>query len=367
MENKEAPQASDGLVISDISAQGSAEGVFHPRFVSESELIEASQRFWIDPEIPQGLDDLQETNKVFQYNVQLSPGSIRVSRQSLGLSPQRPNYVPKSAIVNWSAKSRAGMVARLLTLDYSSMMSNVNRPPAMITLTYPNEWQSLVPDGATAKKHLRLFQKRFAYEFKQPLVGCWKLEFQRRGAPHFHILCVPPVGVHFRTWLSETWTEIVNPLNTDERQKHLSAGTGLDYAEGLRSYDPKRVAVYFSKHSSASFGDKEYQNRPPVLWTNSQSVGRFWGYWGLRPLIVSTKVSEEDALFVARTLRRWANANSKPRRVEVWRTNTKSGEIKKRHARRRIRRLTGRLGFVSVNDGAEMGADLGRALTMWRL
>lgn len=297
MENEEGPQLGDGLVISDISAQSTDEGIFQPRFVSEPGLIEASQSFWIDSEKPQSVKDVKDVNKVFQYNVQLSPGSIRVSRQSLGLTPQRPNYVPKSAIVKWSAKSRAGMVARLLTLDYSSMMSNANLPPAMITLTYPNEWQTLVPDGATAKKHLRLFQKRFAYEFKQPLVGCWKLEFQRRGAPHFHILCVPPLGVNFRSWLSETWTEIVNPLDVEEREKHLSAGTGLDYTEGLRSYDPKRVAVYFSKHSSASFGDKEYQNRPPELWTNSQSVGRFWGYWGLKPLIISAELSEEEAFF----------------------------------------------------------------------
>ena len=94
------------------------------------------------------------------------------------------------------------------------------------------------------------------------------------------------------------------------------------------------------------------------------SIGRFWGYWGLEPLTVTTEVSEADALFIARTLRRWARANSRSRRVTVWRTNQRTGEIRPRRANRRSERLTSRTGFVAVNDGSAMGQALSRALAM---
>lgn len=138
--------------------------------------------------------------------------------------------------------------------------------------------------------------------------------------------------------------------------------TGVDYEQGLRAFDAKRIAVYFSKHGSANYGDKEYQNRPPALWIEAGSIGRFWGYWGLEPLTVTTEVSEADALFIARTLHRWARANSRPRRITVWRTNQRTGEVRPRHAHRRSVRLTSRTGFVAVNDGSAMGQALARAL-----
>ena len=83
---------------------------------------------------------------------------------------------------------------------------------------------------------------------------------------------------------------------------------------------------------------------------------------GLEPLTVTAEVSEADALFIARTLHRWARANSRPRRITVWRTNQRTGEVRPRHAHRRSVRLTSRTGFVAVNDGSAMGQALARAL-----
>jgi hypothetical protein len=354
-EHQDEP-SPDGLVISDKKGR---EELFEPRFVSAEKLETASSAL---PSLP----EREESDVSARYSVELSPGSVRVSRHSPKRQTPSPNYRPKSAISSWSRKSRSSMVSRLCSLDYSQMLGDASKLGAMITLTYPRDWQNLAPNGAIAKNHLRLFQKRYARQFGAPLVGIWKMEFQRRGAPHFHIFCVPPIGVDFRRWLSETWTNIVAPPDPTERQKHLNAGTGLDYEQGLRSYDPKRVAVYFSKHASAGFGEKEYQNQPPELWKESGKIGRFWGYWGLRPLVLAVEVSDEDALFVARVLRRWAKANSQPRRIVVWRADTKTGEIRKRHAHRRITRMSGRAGFVSVNDGSAIGEALAQALTACR-
>lgn len=66
------------------------------------------------------------------------------------------------------------------------------------------------------------------------------------------------------------------PPDPEERRKHELAGTGINYAEDLRASDPKRVAVYFTKHGT--FGAKGYQHRVPEPWQGpGKGPGRFWG------------------------------------------------------------------------------------------
>ncbi|GLD45296.1 hypothetical protein Mkiyose1665_57960 [Mycobacterium kiyosense] len=68
-------------------------------------------------------------------------------------------------------------------LDYTPLVES-GRVPAMVTLTYPGEWESVAPDGASVKRHMVLWRKRFQREWGEPARYLWKLEFQRRGAPH---------------------------------------------------------------------------------------------------------------------------------------------------------------------------------------
>ncbi|MBE5461015.1 hypothetical protein E3G69_000815 [Mycobacteroides abscessus] len=52
----------------------------------------------------------------------------------------------------------------------------------------------------------------------------------------------------------------------DDKQKnqHRLAGTAIDILSGLSTCDPKRLAIYFTKHSSPNAdGDKEYQHIVP--------------------------------------------------------------------------------------------------------
>lgn len=362
MENDEE---SLGLGICDISDR---EDLYAPRFVSPQELEDAKERFQkIDPAIAK--------SSLYLYQVELSPGSVRISkklrqprtvREEIDIYKAKMNYQSRESITLWSKKSRSAMVARICSLDYSQMLSDPKRPGAMITLTYPKNWQEVVPTADQAKRHLRLFRQRYKRAFGEDLVGLWKQEWQRRGACHFHIFCVPPINVAFTKWVSETWNDIVSPTNPQESRDHVGHGTSVDYNKGLRSNDAKQVSVYFTKHGSANFGNKEYQNRPPELWVENGSIGRMWGYWGLTPLILKTEISKEDALFVARTLRRWARANTVRRKTLVMRVNKITGEITDRKAMRHPRYFAGPLGFVSVADGSEMGSSLAKAIKACR-
>lgn len=306
----------------------------------------------------------------------------------------------RQRIREWSAKSRANMVRKYAQLDYASMMAKSDALPAMVTLTYPGcsadavhddraagrlhecddrcPWTDVVPDGRYVKKHMKALRKRLTYTWgKDADQGLWKLEFQRRGAPHLHLFLMIPMGVSerirpdgtvlredFATWLSRAWSEIVGHPSAEVREAHRRAGTGIDYSEGVRAKDPQRLAVYFSKHSAATVGGrKEYQHEVPARF---QNVGRFWGYWRLEPVTATVDVSPEHALAAARTLRRWYRAKGLTRKVKKWRSTVdrETGEVRwrPRNTTVRITRMQRDRGFITANDGPALLAQLSRYL-----
>jgi hypothetical protein len=353
-ENQKEQDNSSGLVIYDINVR---QDTYSPKLVSEAELTEAAQKVFNESTEPKASD-------LKNYKLTVSPSLLKIS-STLKIKPpaKSENYKCRQDIKVWSSKSRSSMIARFATLDYSPMVS-LDNAPVLLTLTYPKNWETLVPDAETAKRHLRSFKKRYERHFGIPFFALWKMEFQRRSAVHWHILCNPPIGGKaFKEWVSATWVDVVGETDPDERKKHLRAGTGVDLAIGLTSTDARRISFYFSKHSSPGKGSKEYQNKPPQLWLESGgSVGRYWGYWHLRPISAQVEVSREVADFLMRTLRRWHKSTAHPRKVFVWRVHTKTGVIYKRRVRRRIKRLPQSSGYLVVNDGSEIAEFLSRAI-----
>lgn len=346
-----------------------------------------------------------------RWNITIAPGAIRVgatdrARQERTLERQRerderfvdlvvaqvlaatpegedpvwPERPPsRREVTGWSRKSRANMVRTLCELDYGPLVGDGSRPLAMVTLTYPGDWETVAPDGKTSKAHLQAFRRRYERAWGEPLRAVWKLEFQRRGAPHYHLLMRPPqgqaatpgararadrlvgAGMDFRRWLSEVWADIVGHPDPEERRRHRLAGTGVDWREGLRANDPRRVAVYFTKHGS--FAAKEYQHVVPTAWrAPGQGPGRFWGYWHLEKASRGAEVSPADGIAAGRILRRWARAQGVTRELSVPRVDQRTGTVRYRTVRRPAVRLPANRGWVSVNDGAAFGATLARWL-----
>ena len=351
-EGTSADSGSDsGLVISSKTVRNQPSR----KFVSQEDINRAASHLPSSP--------VDNHSRLAQFFVSVSPASIRVSKYDPKRAGQQTkNWQPRQPVVKWSDKSRSKMVERLATLDYSPF-DIPNSLLAFITLTYPAGWMDVVPNAGSAKKHLHSLRKRFERKFDRPFYAVWKMEFQRRGAPHFHLLAPVPSGMGFSEWLSNAWADIVKHPDPDQRAKHLVAGTGVDRAKGMNSDTAQRISYYFSKHSSANKGVKEYQNTPPKEWVEAGSVGRFWGYWGLVPAVRTVAVSEEDALFIARCLRRWQRSQSRVMRVRVWRTNQRTGEVRQRWARRRIFRKRGATGFSLVTRGDLLTEKLGQYLS----
>jgi hypothetical protein len=301
---------------------------------------------------------------------------------------------PGREVTEWSAKSRANMVKTFALLDWSPMVAldEAGRTPAMVTLTWPADWQTVAPDGKTAKRQVRVFQRRYQRAWGESIIGLWKLEFQGRGAPHEAIFMAPPhgrargrgvgAGLTFKHWLSAVWADVVNHPDPIEYMKHLSAGTAVDYAEALKCTDPKRLAIYFGKHGQ--YRDKEYQHNVPELWqAPGAGPGRFWGYWGLKPLVAAVDLRPDDYVLAARILRRHAErVRVWDKQADAWKysramksakttyrvADQETGELGwRRHRRRsRVRRFTSCSGFLLVNDGPAMATQLAAAIRVCR-
>lgn len=238
-----------------------------------------------------------------------------------------------SAVVSWSKRSRMRMVRAVAELDYSDW-TEADGTLAMVTLTLPGDWLAIAPDGSTFKKLLDKFRKRWIRA-----VGAWrclwKLEFQRRGAPHMHLLMRVPALVTwdggyraqlgytvvspFEEWLSTAWATVCaastewdrldsNGEPSSEYTRHLAAGTGVDFS-GEKFSDPRRIALYFLGHSMKGPDGKEYQHIVPEEWqAPGKGPGRFWGFAGFERAVVELELSLHDWQVLARQFRKLQRA-----------------------------------------------------------
>ena len=371
-----------------------------------------------------------------RWFLSVSPGTVRLHRRLVApkdalwqddgmtlLDDRRT----RGAISAWSAESRARMFQTLPALDYQPMFDE-GRMPALVTLTLPGqEWERLVPNVATFKKAVNRFQRDYRRAWGVMPRAVWKMEFQRRGAPHLHLFMVPPeglsrgrgakAGLRFPNWLSIAWADIIDPTRSGAGYvDHVLAGTGIDYREGARFSDPRRIAAYFSKHGA--FADKDYQNEMPEHWRaaileEGGGGGHFWGYWQLEKAIHTIELSStvqvrpkrspldgepirhryappptmgvdgapeqnrhydslptepsNDQVTVMRHLRKLAKSRSFIRSVTVPRLrvdlDTGVVKVKMRKVRRRKQYLVGAAsGFLVVNDGEAVARDIARLL-----
>lgn len=199
--------------------------------------------------------------------------------------------------------------------------------------------------------------------------------------------------VDFKTWLSSTWADIVAHPDREQRRRHRAAGTGVDYTEGIKLTDPRRMAVYFAKYGVA--GGKEYQHRVPEEWISCYlicdecgrdydsdrdecpdcghpdaevvelgSAGRFWGYRGLRPVLAARHVTPQDGIHAGRILRRWYRSKGLTKRVQCERVDQTTGRVTHRTTTVRKQLFRDNRGFVIVNDAPAMASQLGRCLAI---
>lgn len=183
------------------------------------------------------------------------PGAslVDINIPSPHAAPADKNKRPRGKIKEWSAASRSRLKMFMGTLRREALGRAL-----VVTLTYPAEFPE-PEDHEVYKCHLHTFAVYLRRRW--PLCsGIWKLEFQTRGAAHYHLMLF---GLHteqvetVRAWVREIWYSIAH--NGDKHQG--AAGTQVDTiktAGGAMCY----LVKYLSK------GD---QTMP------GNFSGRYWG------------------------------------------------------------------------------------------
>ncbi len=215
--------------------------------------------------------------------------------------------------------------------------------PAMISLTYPRDWESWVPNGRVLEAHRRAFERRWVRKWEEPLVGVWAKEFQESGRPHMHLYVglptgmgsedfeglrertlirhrfeqslgrykgrglVPPIGYphggEFAMWIRTAWSEVVGTQGIDK--KHHARGVDIAVMfwsdEVAVTADRTRVAAYLAREAS-----KWRQKKPPQGFVG---VGQYFGRWGRKvgfnPVVEEVTVDRAVARELESRLSRW--------------------------------------------------------------
>lgn len=152
---------------------------------------------------------------------------------------------------------------------------------SLLTLTYG---QNYPIDGINVKANLN----HFIIKMKRSFGGFsyfWFLEFQKRGAPHIHIVTtIPPPDECRRELMATIWSEIAEDGNwyyTEVRPpyKRREAGFGMSTKDAVfRQHRRKEVWSAIRKKDGATryalkYAAKQHQKIVPK---NYQNVGRFW-------------------------------------------------------------------------------------------
>jgi hypothetical protein len=222
-----------------------------------------------------------------------------------------------SAVRTFSAQSRGRLLKLVNSFDRSICEK---RTCVMITLTYGRAWPH---ERGVWKRQLDNFRRDFLRPFGR--VACvWKLEPQKRGAPHFHLIAFFPLGTNVSSLSSRAariWNRLVEHSSGSQRRLHRSwhlgrLGNGnqpccqvIRSLGGVIAYASKAIGSlpavsaarkYVSKAADDGALCSEYGE-----WS---SPGRFWGIWNKSEILSSESVHAVDevaATYLRRCMRRY--------------------------------------------------------------
>lgn len=157
-------------------------------------------------------------------------------------------------ICTFSRQSRLRMIKFLHSIVFDRGL--------LVTLTYPRDFPI---QGKTYHDQLQEFRNITERMFgKTPCI--WKLEFQKRGAPHFHLFYIGDVFLPISV-LSRVWNSLVAPGDS----MHLKIGVDvkrISASDGVRN-----VGAYISKYVSKEVTKNDLDT--------VKMTGRYWGHWNI--------------------------------------------------------------------------------------
>jgi hypothetical protein len=199
------------------------------------------------------ISDADTINSVYPIcGMDVYPSGTVIVRRDCLYQGQRPK---RGDISSLSRKS----LFRLLFLVRETSI----KLTSLLTLTYPAEYPGT---GKVVKSHWNTLRLHLKQLFKCDVDYVWFLEFQKRGAPHLHVMLSHRVWPGLRQEVAIRWSKLVGK-DPEMRYKVYRVHNHPTAWEDIRSDDgaAKYVAKYAAKWDQKLVPD------------DFSSVGRFWG------------------------------------------------------------------------------------------
>jgi len=218
-------------------------------------------------------------------------------KKVMNVNPQTGEVIYKTEIIDTPSKGRITGFSRRSRSRFNSRIAMLKKSkeylPLFVTLTYHNDFsfnfEDYKRDFSNFIKRLRRRYSHVEIENGKEVIKydfgmIWKLEFQKRGAPHFHMM-LWGVPLSDRDDIVVMWHDIVAPDDDDHLYFHLGLLRDSEHCvQPVRSWNG--VKSYCSKYLS-----KEFENI-------SGYIGRVWGLVGSLPFskLLTFRINMNDAL-----------------------------------------------------------------------
>lgn len=180
------------------------------------------------------------------------------------------------AIPNHAGGGKRGVIKELTRGAIKRLKLTARNVPegsyeAFLTLTYP---KSFPTDGLKVKRDLSVMRKWLR---RHGVDGAlWFLEFQDRGAPHFHMFLskYPSCGVK---GVAEHWYKVAGTGDPNHLRVHLGTAGKSKKGRGDRPCLERVRKSHTLSFYATKYATKQEQKLVPANYNN---VGRFWGTFG---------------------------------------------------------------------------------------
>ena len=256
----------------------------------DSTVVEDIRIIEVDTYTPHATADLPFVSPVY---IPQTEGSIEIwAGASLVKAKRPPKHVlrvgadrgggKRGKVTSFSKASRWRMMQKIAKVRNAVL-------PHFLTLTYPGDYSH---DSAEWKRDLDTFFKRLRRMFPGA-AAVWKLEPQKRGAPHFHLLVWGVKRWFLDVWAKEAWYEVVG----SDDARHLVHGTKT---EEIRTW--RGVKSYVSKYLGKMPDTTEVEG-----W---DYPGRWWGVFAADNLpwgeCIKVGLPLAESKLIIRTMRKYA-------------------------------------------------------------
>lgn len=202
----------------------------------------------------------------------------------------------RQAITAFTSKSRTALKRK-----FDCLHEKYTGRCHFTTLTY----QQNTLDGEQAHKDLNAFGASLGRKFGDEVGFMWKMEQQKRGSIHFHLLIFgikymkKADWMEFSGWVAYTWARIV-AHGGEISIAQIEAGTQIELAE------KGHVRAYLEKYIAKVLSTDPGEELPEI-----ESPGRFWGERYMKQFHapkVEIPISNKQAVQLARILDNYRKA-----------------------------------------------------------